>query len=110
MLQCVIQVRPAVKLTTGCASSLAHAVTQATGQLRSGDVSSFVWLQAEVARVQQVMQQRVEEALMEARAHQSGLRDAREKNVHFSARVVALNSRVTSLTKQVGGILLLHHR
>ncbi len=34
------------------------------------------------------MQRRVEEAVAEAEARAAGLRDAREKNVHFSARVV----------------------
>lgn len=47
------------------------------------------------------MQRRVEEAVAEAEAKAAGLRDAREKNVHFSARVVALNSRVAQLQKQL---------
>jgi hypothetical protein len=47
------------------------------------------------------MQRRVEEAVAEAEQKAAGLRDAREKNVHFSARVVALNSRVAQLQKQL---------
>lgn len=57
--------------------------------------------QAEVATVKAAMQRRVEEAVAEAEAKAAGLRDAREKNVHFSARVVALNSRVAQLQKQL---------
>ena len=45
------------------------------------------------------MQSRVEQAVAEAEAKAAALRDAREKNVHFSARVVALNSRVAQLQK-----------
>ena len=47
------------------------------------------------------MQQRLEEALAENKAQAESLREARERNMHFSARVVALNSRVAQLTKQV---------
>lgn len=46
------------------------------------------------------MQKRVEEAVAETEAKASGLRDAREKNVHFSARVVALNARVAQQQKE----------
>ncbi len=46
--------------------------------------------QAEVAQVKEAMQRRVEEAVAETQTKASGLRDAREKNVHFSARVNAL--------------------
>ena len=45
-------------------------------------------LQREVASVKAAMAKRVEEAVAETEAKASGLRDAREKNVHFSARVV----------------------
>ena len=58
-------------------------------------------LQGTVASVQQDMQQRLEEALAENKAQAESLREARERNMHFSARVVALNSRVAQLTKQV---------
>ena len=44
-------------------------------------------VQAEVTQVKEAMQRRVEEAVAEAQTKASGLRDAREKNVHFSARV-----------------------
>ncbi len=55
--------------------------------------------QAEVAAVRAAMQARLEEAVAETEAKAGALRDAREKNVHFSARVVALNSRVAQLQK-----------
>ncbi|KAK9865078.1 hypothetical protein WJX84_008101 [Apatococcus fuscideae] len=58
-------------------------------------------MEAEVAQVKEAMQRRVEEAVAETSTKASGLRDAREKNVHFSARVVALNSRVAQLSKQL---------
>ena len=58
--------------------------------------------QGEVAAVQHAMQKRVEDAVADAKAQSATLRESREKNVHFSARVVALNSRVAQLTKQVG--------
>lgn len=58
-------------------------------------------LQAEVASVKAAMQKRVEEAVAETEAKASGLRDAREKNVHFSARVVALNARVAAQQKDL---------
>ena len=51
--------------------------------------------------MQQDMQQRLEEALAENKAQAESLREACERNMHFSARVVALNSRVAQLTKQV---------
>ena len=51
--------------------------------------------------MQQAMQKRVEDAVADAKAQSATLRESREKNVHFSARVVALNSRVAQLTKQV---------
>lgn len=57
--------------------------------------------QAEVAAVKAAMQKRVEEAVAETEAKASGLRDAREKNVHFSARVVALNARVAAQQKDL---------
>ena len=44
-------------------------------------------VQAEVTQVKEAMQRRVEEAVAETQTKASGLRDAREKNVHFSARV-----------------------
>ena len=44
-------------------------------------------VQAEVTQVKEAMQRRVEEAVSETQTKASGLRDAREKNVHFSARV-----------------------
>ena len=47
------------------------------------------------------MQKRVEEAVAETEAKACGLRDAREKNVHFSARVVALNARVAAQQKDL---------
>jgi len=56
-------------------------------------------MEAEVAASRAAMHRRVDEAVAEAEAKAAGLRDAREKNVHFSARVVALNSRVASLQK-----------
>jgi len=49
--------------------------------------------------VRAAMQARLEAAVAEADARAGALRDAREKNVHFSARVVALNSRVAALQK-----------
>ena len=58
-------------------------------------------LQAEVASVKAAMQKRVEEAVAETEAKAGGLRDAREKNVHFSARVVALNARVAQQQKDI---------
>lgn len=61
----------------------------------------YCWVQGTVASVQQDMQQRLEEALAENKAQAESLREARERNMHFSARVVALNSRVAQLTKQV---------
>ena len=48
------------------------------------------------------MDDRVEAAVAEAQTKTTGLRDARERNVHFSARVVALNSRIGALQRQVG--------
>ena len=62
---------------------------------------SAVFAQGTVASVQQEMQQRLEDALAENKAQAESLREARERNMHFSARVVALNSRVAQLTKQV---------
>ena len=53
-----------------------------------------------MAAVKAAMQKRVEEAVAETEAKASGLRDAREKNVHFSARVVALNARVAQQQKE----------
>ncbi len=47
------------------------------------------------------MQRRVEEAVAETEAKAGGLRDAREKNVHFSARVVALNARAAQQQKDL---------
>ncbi|DBB00655.1 hypothetical protein WJX82_006589 [Trebouxia sp. C0006] len=58
-------------------------------------------MEGTVASVQQDMQQRLEEALAENKAQAESLREARERNMHFSARVVALNSRVAQLTKQL---------
>lgn len=60
-----------------------------------------VIVQAEVSAAKQAMQQRVEEAVAESQNKSTGLRDAREKNVHFSARVIALNSRIGALQRQV---------
>ena len=57
-------------------------------------------MEAEVSAARAAMQRRLDEAVAEAEAKAAGLRDAREKNVHFSARVVALNSRVAALQKQ----------
>ena len=57
--------------------------------------------QAEVDAVKAAMQRRVEEAVAETEAKATTLRDAREKNVHLSARVVALNSRQAQLSKQL---------
>ena len=47
-----------------------------------------MYAQREVAQVKAAMAKRVEEAVAETESKASGLRDAREKNVHFSARVV----------------------
>ncbi|KAK9829628.1 hypothetical protein WJX72_006968 [[Myrmecia] bisecta] len=58
-------------------------------------------MEAEVAAVKEAMQRRVEEAVAESESRGSGLRESREKNVHFSARVVSLNARVAQLQKQV---------
>lgn len=58
-------------------------------------------MQREVSSVQQDMQQRLAEALKENEAQAQNLRDARERNMHFSARLVALNARVAQLTKQL---------
>ena len=66
------------------------------------EMPSIHMVQGTVASVQQDMQQRLEEALAENKAQAESLREARERNMHFSARVVALNSRVAQLTKQVG--------
>lgn len=57
--------------------------------------------QAEVAAAHMAMETRVQEAVQETQTKQTGLKDARERNVHFSARVVALNSRVGTLQRQV---------
>ena len=43
-----------------------------------------------MASVKAAMAARVEEAVAETEAKAAGLREAREKNVHFSARVVRL--------------------
>jgi hypothetical protein len=66
------------------------------------NVRLLTWciVQAEVAAVKAAMQKRVEEAVAETEAKASGLREAREKNVHFSARVVALNARVAQQQKE----------
>ena len=58
-------------------------------------------MQREVSSVQEDMQQRLAEALKENEAQAGSLRDARERNMHFSARLVALNARVAQLTKQL---------
>lgn len=58
-------------------------------------------MQREVSSVQVDMQQRLAEALKENEAQAQNLRDARERNMHFSARLVALNARVAQLTKQL---------
>ncbi|KAK9796643.1 hypothetical protein WJX73_007169 [Symbiochloris irregularis] len=58
-------------------------------------------MEAEVAAAHQAMESRVQEAVDETQSKQTGLRDARERNVHFSARVVALNSRVGALQRQL---------
>ena len=55
--------------------------------------------------MKQAMQMRVEEAMAETKSKSTGLRDARERNVHFSARVVALNSRIGALQRQVTAII-----
>jgi len=47
------------------------------------------------------MQQRVDAAVAENEIRTKGLREASEKNVHFSARVVALNSRLQTVQKQL---------
>ena len=57
--------------------------------------------QAEVGAAHMAMETRVQEAVQETQTKQTGLKDARERNVHFSARVVALNSRVGALQRQV---------
>lgn len=74
---------------------------QQTFSNASKAVSLMGWVQGTVASVQQDMQQRLEEALAENKAQTESLREARERNMHFSARIVALNSRVAQLTKQV---------
>lgn len=51
-------------------------------------------LQAEKQRMEIGMQQRVDAAVAENEMRTRGQREASEKNVHFSARVVALNSRL----------------
>ena len=65
----------------------------------TGWLSDRNGMQAEVSAVKAAMQRRVEAAVAETEAKAAGLRDAREKNVHFSARVVALNSRVATLQR-----------
>lgn len=47
------------------------------------------------------MQQRVDRASADAEVEARELGDARQKNVHFSARVIALNSRLQSLQRQL---------
>ena len=54
-----------------------------------------------MASVKAAMQRRVEEAVAETEAKAGGLRDARENNVHFSARVVALNARAAQQQKDL---------
>lgn len=51
--------------------------------------------------LQAEMQQRVNDAVTESEVKARVLQDASEKNVHFSARVVALNSRLQNLQKQL---------
>ena len=51
--------------------------------------------------MRRAMQERVEAAVAESQSKASGLQDARQQNVHFSARVVALNSRIGALTRQL---------
>lgn len=51
--------------------------------------------------MKQAMQERVEAAVADSQTKSTGLKDARERNVHFSARVVALNSRIGALQRQV---------
>jgi len=84
-------------------ASLAAARDDADGAraLMQAEVDALrAAMEAEVSSARAAMQRRLDEAVAEAEAKAAGLRDAREKNVHFSARVVALNSRVAALQKQ----------
>ena len=47
------------------------------------------------------MQKRIDAAVAESELRFRGQKEASEKNVHFSARVVALNSRMSNLQKQL---------
>ena len=47
------------------------------------------------------MQKRIDAAVAESELRFRGQKEASEKNVHFSARVVALNSRMQNLQKQL---------
>ena len=57
--------------------------------------------QARFANMEAEMQQRIDQAVAENEQRMKGQREASEKNVHFSARVVALNSRMSNLQKQL---------
>lgn len=58
-------------------------------------------VQARLANMEAEMQQRINAAVAENEQRMKGQREASEKNVHFSARVVALNSRMQNLQKQL---------
>ena len=87
-----------------CGGRLAPGAAAAGTQGSSGAAAADASLcaaQAEVAQVRRAMQERVEAAVAESQAKATGLQDARQQNVHFSARVVALNSRIGALTRQL---------
>ena len=88
-----------------CLQSAPHLCTDgeraAAARAKFFEQSMLSPSQAEVASVKAAMQRRVEEAVAETEAKAAGLRDAREKNVHFSARVVALNARVAAQQKDL---------
>ena len=81
--------------------SLILRFTAAAMKLGARSRCLVVTLQAEVSAMKEAMQDRLEEAVAETQNKASGMRDARERNVHFSARVVALNSRIGALQRQV---------
>ncbi len=58
-------------------------------------------LQVQLNNMEADMQKRIDAAVAESELRFRGQKEASEKNVHFSARVVALNSRMQNLQKQL---------
>lgn len=63
--------------------------------------SPSLHVQAELQSMEAEMQKRIDLAVAESEQRMRGQREASEKNVHFSARVVALNSRMQNLQRQL---------